>query len=248
MKYVRGVVNFYSYFTSPPVQIPQPQRLVWTKPESIIEGKDLRRGKADGTGPVKEVKQKAERRIKEDAEHKKNPTDAGLGAEYIDRHAKVKKRSWKKDEAMLNRDVIPVWGKRNAKDISKRDVTLLLDSILDRGAAIMANRVFSVVRKMFNYGIEKDIALHNPWTGLKPPSDKKERARALSEKEIKILCKNLNRTDLNISGESKRALKLALLTAQRPGEVIGMHTREIDGDWWTIPADRSKNKMAHMVI
>jgi integrase len=42
-------------------------------------------------------------------------------------------------------------------------------------------------------------------------------------------------------------LKLILITAQRPGEVIGMHASEIDGNWWTIPVERSKNKKAQRV-
>jgi integrase len=44
-----------------------------------------------------------------------------------------------------------------------------------------------------------------------------------------------------------RALRLVLVTGQRPGEVIGMHSRELDGRWWTIPEERSKNKKAHRV-
>lgn len=208
---------------------------------------DLRRGKADGADPVKEIKLKAEQRIAEDAEHKRHSTLANLVTEYITRHAMVKKRSWKKDEQILNRDVVPVWGKRKAKDITKRDVIVLMDSIVDRGAPIMANNTFAVIRKMFNYGMEKDILKFNPCAGLKPPSEKKERKRALSENEIKIFFENLNRTDLNMSDETKNALKLILYTAQRPGEVSGIHTKEIDGHWWTIPAERTKNKREHRV-
>jgi len=40
---------------------------------------------------------------------------------------------------------------------------------------------------------------------------------------------------------------LILVTAQRPGEVIGMHVDEIDGRWWMIPAERAKNEKAHRV-
>ena len=50
-----------------------------------------------------------------------------------------------------------------------------------------------------------------------------------------------------ISGEVARAIKLILVTAQRPGEVAGMHTSEIDGIWWTIPSERAKNGKAHRV-
>ena len=50
-----------------------------------------------------------------------------------------------------------------------------------------------------------------------------------------------------MSDELRRALKLILVTAQRPGEVAGIHTSEIDGNWWTIPSERAKNGKAHRV-
>ena len=158
---------------------------------------------------------------------------------------KVKKRSWAKDEAILNRDVIPAWGKRKAKDITKRDVNLVREGIVDRGAPIMANNCFAVIRKMFNYAVEKDILQSTPCTGVKMPSEKKKRERALSESEIKIFWDNL--PSCAITPDLQRALKLILLTGQRPGEVTGMHVDEITGAWWTIPAERAKNGKAHRV-
>ena len=44
-----------------------------------------------------------------------------------------------------------------------------------------------------------------------------------------------------------QAFKLILITAQQPGEVARMHTNEIDGTIWTIPAERSKNGEANRV-
>jgi len=37
------------------------------------------------------------------------------------------------------------------------------------------------------------------------------------------------------------------LTAQRVGELMRMKWSEIEGRWWLIPAERSKNKMPHRV-
>jgi integrase len=69
----------------------------------------------------------------------------------------------------------------------------------------------------------------------------------LSEQEVRTLWNGIERTDLNMSLEMRKALKLVLLTGQRPGEVAGMHTSEIDGEWWTIPAERAKNGQVHRV-
>jgi len=40
---------------------------------------------------------------------------------------------------------------------------------------------------------------------------------------------------------------LILATGQRPGECLGMTRAEIDGEWWDIPAARTKNKRPHRV-
>ncbi len=61
----------------------------------------------------------------------------------------------------------------------------------------------------------------------------------LTEPEIITFWNGLD--SVAMTTEMKRALKLILFTAQRPGKVIGMHSNEIYGDWWTIPAERAKN-------
>jgi len=179
-------------------------------------------------------------------DRRKAPTVKDLCGEYIERHAKRFKKSWQKDERILNHDVVPAWGKRKAADISKTDAVRLLEKIVvDRNAPGMANNTFQVVRKMFNFAVERDILKYSPCIGVKMPAPKKIRDRVLSEAEIKTFWHKLDRAAM--FPESKNALKLILITAQRPGEVIGIHTNEIDGDWWTIPAERSKNGKAHRV-
>lgn len=199
---------------------------------------DAKKKVKNGIDPMAEKEQATE-------ERRKAPTIEKLCEEYVKRHAKRFKRSWEKDERILNHDVIPAWGKRKAADIVKRDVVLLLEKIVERGAPGMANNTFQVIRKMFNWSVEQDILTNTPCVGVKLPAPKQSRERVLSETEIKAFWKNLD--SCAMSGEIKRALRLILLTAQRPGEVIGMHTNEIDGDWWTIPAERSKNGKANRV-
>ena len=45
-----------------------------------------------------------------------------------------------------------------------------------------------------------------------------------------------------------RALKFAILTGCRISEISGMQIKEIDGNWWTIPANRFKGKRSHRVF
>lgn len=192
----------------------------------------------NGIDPLAEKEQATE-------ERRKAPTIADLIKEYILKHAKPSKRSWYEDERILNKDALTAWGKRKAADIKKRDVVLLLESIIERGSPGSANSNFKIIRKMFRFAVERDILEHSPCDGVKMPAPLNRGDRVLTEAEIKALWSNLD--TCNASDEIRRAIKLILVTAQRPGEVIGMHSSEIDGKWWTVPAERSKNKKAHRV-
>ena len=84
-----------------------------------------------------------------------------MAAEYVERHLKRNTRRWRDAEQMLARDVLPKWGHRPANDISRRDVLDLTDGILDR-SPVSANRVLSLIRRMYNWGIERGIVETNP--------------------------------------------------------------------------------------
>ncbi|MBW4056704.1 MAG: tyrosine-type recombinase/integrase [Proteobacteria bacterium] len=191
----------------------------------------------------RDQKHDADRKIRE--ERRLALTVAALVAEYIEKHAKPIKRSWYEDERILNKDALVVWGKRKAADIKKRDVVLLLESIIERGSPGSANNNFKIIRKMFRFAVQRDILEHSPCDGVVMPAPLNRGDRVLNESEIKTLWNSLDTCHASL--EVRTAIRLILVTAQRPGEVIGMHTSEIDGHWWTIPAERSKNKKAHRV-
>jgi integrase len=98
---------------------------------------------------------------------------------------------------------------------------------------------------MFNFAVERDILQHTPVTGVNALAPNTRRERTLSEAEIKNLWWSIDNAAM--SDEISRALKLVLVTAQRPGEVTGMRSREIEGRWWTIPEERAKNEHEHRV-
>lgn len=181
------------------------------------------------------------------AAHREAETVSTLIDEYIEKHAKLHKRTWKEDKRMLDTDVRPLWGERKAKDITRRDVIRLLDGIAGRGAGVAANRTLAVVRKMFNFAIGRDIVEMNPCFQVKPPAKEQAKDRYLSADEIRTFCRKLPITDTPETGAL--ALFMILVTAQRPGEVLGMRWNEIQDkdEWWEIPAERTKNKLIHRV-
>jgi integrase len=175
------------------------------------------------------------------------PTVRTLIDEYLERSAKAL-RSYREIKRVLELDIAPRWGKRKAKSIKRRDVILLLDEIADRGAPIMANRTLNWVRRMFNFGISREVVDGNPTTGVEAPSKETERERTLTDDEIRALWHGLPKADLTEA--TRLAIKMLLVTAQRPGEVAGIRTREL-GDLkeriWSIPGERTKNERIHLV-
>jgi integrase len=205
-----------------------------------------------GVDPLERERREMEARLEADRQKRleaeliaKITTVSELITEYIEKHAKPNKRSWKEDERILNKDALVVWGKRKATDIKKRDVVLLLESIVDRHSPGSANNNFKIIRKMFRFAVQRDIIEHSPCDGVVMPAPLNRGDRVLSEAEIKTLWSKLD--TCQVSDAIRRAIRLILVTGQRPGEVIGMHSEEIEGSWWTIPSERSKNKKAHRV-
>ena len=187
--------------------------------------------------------------VEQDAkeESRRSPTVRRLSEEYIEKHAKPRKRSWKEDERILNKDVVSRWGKRKAQDITRRDIILLLDEIVERGALIQANRTLAVVRKMYSFAMGRGILDSSPCVAIPSPSKENRRDRVLNEDEIKILWEKLDTAKME--KPTNLALKLQLITAQRKGEVVGAEWIDIDfkRGWWMIPAEKSKNKFPHRV-
>ena len=112
-------------------------------------------------------------------------------------------------------------------------------------APIMANRTLALVRKMFNFAIERDWLEANPCHMVKRPGTEKQRDRVLNDDEIRRVWSALDKEESMIAA----LFRLRFLTAQRGGEVQGASWAEIDLEnrWWTIPAERSKNGLAHRV-
>jgi integrase len=98
---------------------------------------------------------------------------------------------------------------------------------------------------MYNFAMERELVESNPFTRLSSaiPSIKPvSTSRTLSDLEIRAIWNLLHSAVAPGSSETRRALLLVLVTAQRPGEVSGMEWDEIDKQWWTIPPERIKTR------
>jgi integrase len=98
---------------------------------------------------------------------------------------------------------------------------------------------------VFSWALSEGLVTSNPVTGLRKRTVEVARERVLSDEEI--------RTFWQATGSSspafRDALRLILLTGQRPGECAGIRFEEVDleAGLWTIPVGRTKNKSEHTI-
>ncbi len=101
---------------------------------------------------------------------------------FVERHClRVNRpRTIESTQRLLDLHVLPRWRRRLIKDITRRDVLDLLDSLVESGRPVAANRVLTAVRKMFNWAMERDIIATSPCAGVKPPTPEQSRDRMLA--------------------------------------------------------------------
>ncbi len=196
------------------------------------KAKDAVRAAAKGGDPAGE--KKAERAAE---------TFGELAEMYLERYAKREKRSWRKDELILEKDILPRFRARRAKDITRRDVVAMLDEIVARGAPVQANRTLEIIRKVFNWALSRDLVTASPCAGIAKPSAENQRDRVLTAAEVRKVWAAFTAEGPIIGG----AFKLRLLTAQRGAEVLALRWDQVADGWWTVPAEVAKNGRSHRV-
>lgn len=192
---------------------------------------------ATGGNPTEE--KKAARR---EQEAKARDTVAAQVDDYFRRHLSGL-RSGDAALGFLRRGPVAAWGDRGIASITKRDVVDLLDTMVDRGSPIAANRTLAHIRAFFTWAVDRDVVVRSPAEAVRAPVAERSRDRVLTDAEIGVFW-NAAVAQGQPFGHVHRLL---LLTGQRLREVAGMNEREIAGSVWTIPGDRAKNGVPHHV-
>ena len=96
------------------------------------------------------------------AKRKAAPDVEDLLKEYW-KHELGKTPSGKERKRLAEKDVLPLWGHSKVSDITRRDAVLLLDKVRSR-APIGANRLQSVLVRMFNFAAREGFSNILPWS------------------------------------------------------------------------------------
>ena len=159
----------------------------------------------------------------EAAEEKRGATMADMDVQYLEEHARTKKkpRSAKEDARLIDKFINPAFGKRKLSDITRADVAKLHHDL--RETPYQANRVLALLRKIMNlsesWGLRPINS--NPCTHIEKFKEEKRR-RFLDADELSRLGSAL--TEAEETGQEPAqalaAIRLLIFTGARLNEIL----------------------------
>lgn len=172
-------------------------------------------------------------------------TVAELCDDYMDRHARPKKRpkSVKGDEQLIRLYIRPKLGNRKVAAISRRDLDEVHQILSD--FPYQANRLMALLSKMFSLAVAWGWRGDNPAKGIERFAEQR-RERWLQADELGALSEAINAyPDRRIAD----ALRLLILTGSRRGEVLKAAWDQFDLERgvWTKPSHHTKQKKTEYV-
>jgi integrase len=193
----------------------------------------------DAVNGVSPREREAEERRK--AQSERRNSFAAVASEFMADHAK-NLRTKDEIQRIINADLLPAWGDKPIASITRADAKALIREKA-RTAPIAANRLLSLISKIFAWALDEEIIQASPAMRLKRPAEEQERERSLTDEEMWTLWPAFTALGYTFG----HAMKFLLVTGQRRGEVSGMRWTEIDGTAWALPGARAKSRHGHRV-
>jgi integrase len=177
-------------------------------------------------------------------------TVADVLDDHVRRYARNKDRPLRSADEIartFERLVKPAIGAWGIYELRRSHVVEMLDKIEDENGPVMADRTLAYVRKAFTWFAARDDAFTPPIVRGMSRTKPKERARRriLADDEIRDLWAALDA--LETPSCYPAYVRTLLLSAQRRSDVGAMTWAEIDGETWTISAERYKTRLDHAV-
>ena len=117
--------------------------------------------------------------------------------------------------------------------------------MVDRGSPINANRLLAVLRRMFNWSVERGLVERSPCDKIRAPAAEQARDRILGDDEIRAAWQAFE----GVGWPFGSIAQLLILTGARRDEIAEAGWSEIDlqAKSWTVAKERSKNGVAHEI-
>jgi integrase len=203
----------------------------------------LRKLLAKGINPIE-----AKRQERTEAPKK---TFKALSDRYLAEHASRFKKSADADDRNLRLHVLPHWGERGYAGITRADIIELIEGLIAANKPILANRVQALISRVFSFAVDSALIATNPAARLKKRAPETALTRTLADHELRLFWSAIDNPP--VSRPVAIALRLALVTGLRAGEVAGITRSEIldledpDKAAIEIAGTRVKNGRDHLV-
>lgn len=150
--------------------------------------------------------------------------------------AKQTKRSWRDDESRLRNRILPTLGHIKLVELQTRTVQQLHADTKNSHSAASANRILSIISRMYNLAIQWNMATRNPAAGIKKFTEDNNRQRFLSVPEIQRIF-HAAETEEGHNKVATAAIRFLLLTGTRLNEALHAKWEHIDleGQTWFLP-------------
>lgn len=182
-------------------------------------------------------------------------TVAAIAREYFDTYVRpATLRSEEKIRYAIETHIVPEWGNRAAASLSRREVVLFLERLLQKrkigggrfvGGPEAARSVKNVLHRMFEWACKRDILGANPVTGVADPAKSVSRDRVLTMEEVRAVWRACE----TLKYPFGPLYRLLLLTGCRRGEWANARWSWIDvltGEMH-IPPEAYKSRRTHIV-
>jgi integrase len=169
--------------------------------------------------------------------HREEMTFGELFEQYIERHSKPRKLTWKEDETKYKQYLARPLGSKKLSTIGRRDIAQVHSSV-SSGHPTTANRVLALVSSVFGWAISAGLwDKLNPAKGIKRNRER-SRDRFLQANELPHFFAALAVEPLETVRDY---IWISLLTGARRANVLGMRWRDVslENAEWRI--ERTKN-------
>lgn len=170
------------------------------------------------------------------------PIMRDLADDYMERYGDLK-RTVAEDRRKIDKDILPDIGAKKVADVTRRDIEDIHRA--KRNTPYAANRVLSLLVRLFNVAISWGWRADNPAKGIKRYHETSSE-RFLSPAELSRLCEVLEN---HPERRSVNAIRLLILTGARRSEVLKATWSQFDleASVWTKPGATTKTKTEHRV-
>jgi integrase len=208
----------------------------WSTVAARNEARRLRRLIDNGSDPLGQIE-----------DERSAPTLSDLIERFADEHfPRLRPSTAKKYRELIGKHVRPYFSPHTkVADVAYADIDRLHRKITAAGHSYAANRVLSLLSKMFTLAVRWEMATANPARNVEKNLELK-RKRYVNNDELSRLIAALSE---HPNQQSANIFRVLMMTGARRGEVLSMRWDQIDlatGNWTKL-ASSTKQKADHIV-